>query len=154
MAAGSEDYWFEDMPVGRVLRSARSIRMERDRMVAFAAEFDPQPAHLSEEEAAGSQFGVFCASGWHTGSASMRLVAETLRIANGGMGIGADQLRWPRPVLFGDELHVQIEVLAARPSRSQPGRGIVTMRITSLNQKNETVQELISIVLMPMRSPA
>ena len=36
--------------MGRVLHSARAIRMERDRMIAFAEEFDPQPAHLSEEQ--------------------------------------------------------------------------------------------------------
>jgi len=137
--------------VGRVLRSARAIRMEREAMIEFATAYDPQPAHLSEEAAASSQFGLFCASGWHTGSVTMRLVAETLRIANGGMGIGVDALRWPRPVVPGDELRVEIEVLAARASRSQPGRGIVTTRTTTLNQHGEIVQELTSIVMMPMR---
>ena len=92
---------FEDMPVGRMLHSARAIRMERDRMIAFAEEFDPQPAHLGEEAAAASQFGQLCASGWHTGGVTMRLVAETLVIAQGGMGLGVDTLRWHRPVLPG-----------------------------------------------------
>jgi acyl dehydratase len=142
---------FEDMPVGRMLHSARAIRMERDRMIAFAEEFDPQPAHLGEEAAAASQFGQLCASGWHTGGVTMRLVAETLVIAQGGMGLGVDTLRWHRPVLPGDTLRVTIEVLAARPSRSQPGRGLVTTRTTTFNQHDQPVQELTSIVMMPMR---
>ena len=34
------------------------------------------------------------ASGWHTGSMTMRLTAETLIIANGGMGAGIEKLNW------------------------------------------------------------
>jgi len=150
--AKPDGFYFEDMPVGRVLHSARSISMDRDRMIAFAAEFDPQPAHLSEAQAAESQFGQLCASGWHTGSATMRLVAETLVIARGGMGLGVEAMRWPRPVLPGDTLRVTIAVLAARPSRSQPGRGLVTIRTTTFNQHDLPVQELTSVVMMPMRS--
>jgi acyl dehydratase len=152
MTTPQDGFTFEDMPVGRVLHSARAIRMERDRMIAFAEEFDPQPAHLSEEAAAASQFGQLCASGWHTGGVTMRLVAETLVIAQGGMGLGVDNMRWHRPVLPGDTLRVTIEVLAARPSRSQPGRGLVTTRTTTFNQHDQPVQELTSVVMMPMRS--
>jgi acyl dehydratase len=151
--APQDGFYFEDMPVGRVLHSARAIRMERDRMIAFAEEFDPQPAHLSEAQAALSQFGQLCASGWQTGGTTMRLVAETVVIANGGMGLGVDNLRWPRPVLPGDTLRVAIEVVAARASRSQPERGLVTMRTTTFNQHDEVVQELTSTVMMPRRLP-
>jgi acyl dehydratase len=146
-----DGFYFEDMPVGRVLHSARAIRMERDRMVAFAEEFDPQPAHLSEAAAAASQFGQLCASGWHTGGVTMRLVAETLVIAGGGMGVGVDSMRWLRMVLPGDTLRVTIEVMAARVSRSQPGRGLVTTRTVTLNQHDQPVQELTAVVMMPLR---
>jgi acyl dehydratase len=152
MTTQPDGFHFEDMPVGHVLHSPRAIRMERERMVAFATEFDPQPAHLSEEAAAASQFGQFCASGWHTGAVTMRLVTETLVIANGGMGVGVDSLRWHRPVLPGDTLRVTIEVLAARPSRSQPGRGLVTTRTITFNQHDQPVQELTSVVMMPLRT--
>ena len=152
--AQQDGFYFEDMPVGRVLHSARAIRMERDGMVAFAEEFDPQPAHLSEAAAARSQFGQLCASGWHTGAVTMRLVAETLVIAQGGMGIGVDAMRWPRPVLPGDTLRVTIEVVAARPSRSQPSRGLVTTRTVTLNQHDQPVQEITAVVMMPLRAAA
>jgi acyl dehydratase len=147
----TDGFTFEDMPVGRVLHAPRAIVVDRDRMIAFARDYDPQPAHLGEEEAAASQFGQLCASGWYTGSLTMRLVTETLVIAQGGMGLGVDTLRWPRPVLPGDTLRVSIEVLAARPSRSQPGRGLVTTRTVTLNQHDQVVQEFTSVVMMPMR---
>ena len=53
---------FEDFAVGQRFRSG-SVRMERDRITAFADEFDPQPQHLSEQAAASSHFGELVASG-------------------------------------------------------------------------------------------
>jgi len=147
----TDGYWFEDLTVGQVLRSPRGITLDRDAMIAFARAYDPQPAHLGEETARDSQFGLFCASGWQTGSVSMRLIAETLPIARGGMGAGIDKLRWPRPVLAGDTLRVEMEILEARPSASRPGSGVVTHRTTTLNQRNEPVQVFTSTVLMPRR---
>ena len=146
-----DGYWFEDLTIGQVLRSPRGITLDRDSMIAFARDYDPQPAHLGEETARHSQFGLFCASGWQTGSVSMRLIAETFPIARGGMGTGIDKLRWPRPVLPGDTLRVEMEILAARPSVSRPGSGVVTHRCTTLNQRDEPVQVFTSTVLMPRR---
>ncbi len=150
----TDGYWFEDLAVGQVLRSSRGITLDRDAMIAFARAYDPQPAHLGEDTARASQFGLFCASGWQTGSVSMRLIAETLPIARGGMGTGIDQLRWPRPVLAGDPLRIEMEILEARPSVSRPGSGVVTHRTTTLNQRNEPVQVFTSTVLMPRRQGA
>ena len=147
-------FFFEDLHPGLVLRSARAITMDRDRIIAFAREFDPQPAHLSEETARSSMFGHFCASGWHTAAATMRLVCETIPIERGGMGAGIDGLRWLRPVEAGDSLRIEIEILTARVSRSRPGAGIVTYRCTTLNQRDEQVQQFTTTVLFPRREAA
>lgn len=144
-------YWFEDMHPGLTLRSARGILMEADAISAFARTFDPHPAHLSEETAKATLFGRHCASGWHTAVTTMRLVTETLRIAGGGAGAGIDALRWLRPVYPGDELRVEVEVLAVRPSLSRPKDGVVTYRISTFNQHNDLVQEFTTTVLMPRR---
>lgn len=45
-----------------------------------------------------------------------------------------------KPVLSGDTIHVECEVLAARPT-SKPGRGIVTTLNKIVNQRGEVVQE-------------
>ncbi len=147
-------YWFEDMAAGQVLHSARAITLDRDAIISFAREYDPQPAHLGEETAKDSQFGLFCASGWQTGSTTMRLIAETLPIAHGGMGAGIEKLRWLRPVRPGDALRVEIAVLATRPSASRPGSGVVTYRCTTRNQDGEPVQDFTTTVLMPRRPAA
>src|SRR5262245_1411528 len=42
--------YLEDDAVGQVYRSGR-LRVDRDQLIAFAAQFDPQPYHLDEEAA-------------------------------------------------------------------------------------------------------
>lgn len=150
----TQGYFFEDFAVGQTFRS-RPFRMERDRMIAFAQEFDPQPQHVSEEAAAASQFGQLVASGWHTAAISMRLfISDALPpIAGGGQGAGMDALAWPRPVRPGDDLHVEAEVTAARASRSRPDKGLITVRVTTLNQDGEAVQTVSHTVMVPRRTP-
>lgn len=150
----SEGWYYEDFAAGQTFRS-RPHRMEKDRIVAFAQEFDPQPQHLGEDAAAASQFGQLVASGWHTAAVSMRLfIADALPpIAGGGQGVALETLAWPRPVRPGDELHVQADVLAVRPSRSRPDKGLVTIRVTTANQDGEAVQTVTHTVMMPRRSP-
>jgi acyl dehydratase len=147
-------FHFEDVHPGLVLRSARAITMDRDSITGFARQFDLHPAHLSEQTAASSMFGVFCASGWHTGAVTMRLISETMPIARGGMGAGVEELRWLRPVQTGDSLRIEIEILAARVSRSRPGAGVVTYRCTTLNQRDDPVQRFTTTVLFPRREAA
>ncbi len=142
---------YDDFSVGQVLHSPRGITIDRARLIAFGEEFDPQPAHLSEELAAKSQFGELVASGWHTGCVSMRLHTETYRIADGGLGAGIEKMNWLRPVKPGDVLRVEITVLTLRPSRSRPDRGLITFHTRTINQNNEAVMEMTSNVLAPRR---
>lgn len=147
----AEPYHFEDFAAGAVFRSGRR-RVDAARIKTFAAEFDPQPQHLDETGAASSQFGELVASGWHTASLSMRLFTEAVPpVPGGGMGLGVERLVWPRPVRPGDELRVEAEVTDTRPSRSRPDKGVVTLRVTTLNQRDETVQSFTTAVLVPRR---
>ena len=46
--------FLEDLSVGQIFHTG-TVSVDRDRLKAFAAEFDPQPFHL-DEAAAGSSF--------------------------------------------------------------------------------------------------
>lgn len=144
--------YYEDFAVGQTFTS-RSERITRDRIVSFAAEFDPQPQHLDEGTARGSMFGELVASGWHTASLTMRLQLEAVLggIPGGGMGAQVDSLAWRRPVRPGDELRATVEVLDMRLSRSRPDRGLLTLRTTTLNQRDEAVQVMSAAILVPRR---
>jgi acyl dehydratase/glyoxylase-like metal-dependent hydrolase (beta-lactamase superfamily II) len=134
----SERY-LEDFAVGQTFGSGR-LRIDGERALAFAAEFDPQPFHLDEAVARRSIFGGLTASGWHTTAVTMRLLIEgDLQPAGGFVGVGLDECHWPRPVRPGDELRVACEVLEVRPSKSRPKQGLVKIRTTTLNQDDEAV---------------
>jgi acyl dehydratase len=130
-AAGCGHY-LEDFAVGQTFSSGR-LCIEKERILAFAAEFDPQPFHLDEAAARQSIFGELTASGWYTAAVSMRLLLETgLKPAGGYIGAGADGFRWPRPVRRGDELRVECEVIEVRTSNSHPERALIKVRMTTL----------------------
>src|SRR5437879_11214038 len=115
--------YLEDFAVGQTFGSGR-LRVEKERIKTFAAEFDPQPFHLDEEAARGSIFRGLAASGWYTAALTMRLLVESGLNPDGGIvGVGVDELRWPRPVRPGDELRVKSEVIEVRPSQSRPDQG-------------------------------
>jgi acyl dehydratase len=133
------EHYLEDFAVGHTFGSGW-LRIDGERALAFAAEFDPQPFHLDEAAARRSIFGGLTASGWHTAAVTMRLMVETqLKPAGGIIGAGLDEFRWPRPVRPGDELRVECEVIEIRPSKSRPELGLIKLRTTTLNQDDEPV---------------
>jgi len=143
--------YLEDFAVGQTYGSGR-LRVDEEKIKAFAAEFDPQPFHLDDAAARDSIFRGLAASGWHTAALTMRLlVGSELKPAGGIVGAGFDEFRWPRPVRPGDELRVESEVLEVRPSKSRPDQGLIKVRTTTLNQNGEAVQISIGNLLVPRR---
>ena len=143
--------YLEDFAVGQTYVSGR-IKVDEDRIKAFAAEFDPQPFHMDEEAARGSIFGGLAASGWHTAALTMRLLVESeLKPAGGIIGASFDEFRWPLPVRPGDKLHLDIEVLDVRPSKSRPTQGMIKVRTTTKNQNGEAVQVSVGNLVVPRR---
>ena len=144
--------YYDDLAVGQVFLS-RAEAISRDRIVAFAQEFDPQPQHLDEDTARGSMFGELVASGWHTAALTMRLQLDSLmgRFPGGSLGAQIDKLAWLRPVRPGDLLRAKAEIMDMRPSRSRPDRGLVTIQTTTLNQRDEPVQVMTAAILAPRR---
>lgn len=146
-----EEKYLEDFAAGQAYRSGRLV-VDPERIKSFAAEFDPQPFHLDEEAARRSLFGGLAASGWHTAAMTMRLLVESeLQPAGGILGAGFDEFRWPLPVRPGDELHLDIEVLEVRASKSRPTQGLITVRTTTRNQNGEAVQVSVGNLIVPRR---
>jgi acyl dehydratase len=142
--------YFEDLQIGQKFASP-SLRVDTEAIKGFAEQFDPQPFHLDEDQARHSVFAGLAASGWHTAALTMRLcLASDFRPAGGILGTGGELL-WSKPVRPGDELRVKVEVIETRPSRSRPEQGVVTIRVTTLNQHGETVQTFTPTLLVDRR---
>lgn len=146
------EQYLEDFERGQVIVGPTRMRVEAGEIRRFAAAYDPQQFHLDEEAAKSTIFAGLAASGWHTAAISMRLIVDSgIDIPGGLIGLGLEELRWPRPVRAGDELRVELEVLNVRESRSRAKQGLVTMRNTTFNQRDEVVQVSVNTLLVPRR---
>jgi acyl dehydratase len=145
--------FLEDLEIGRRF-SSRSHTVNADEIKAFAAQFDPQPFHLSDDAAKATLFGGLAASGWHTAAITMRLLVESgLPLRGGIIGTGGE-VSWPKPTRPGDTLTVFSEIEEIIPSRSRPDRGSIRVRNETRNQDGEAVQVLIAKLIVPRRTTA
>src|SRR6266852_1122081 len=142
--------YFEDLKAGDRFKSG-TYKVTEEQIVSFAREFDPQPFHLDSVVARQTMFKGLIASGWHTAAITMRLFVQTLDFAEGAIGLGVDELRWPNAVRPGDALQVETEIVDLRVSRSKPKYGIIRLRNVTTNQRGEIVQTMTAAAMVPRR---
>ena len=144
--------YFEDLEVGREVEFGH-YDVTREEVLEFARKYDPQPFHLSDEEAAKTHFGRIAASGWHTTAMTMAvLVAHMADEPQAGLGSpGVDDLRWLRPVYPGVRITVRGTVLDKTASRSKPDLGSFRTQTIVTNQDGVDVLRFTSIVLIRRR---
>ncbi|GJE15838.1 MaoC family dehydratase [Methylobacterium marchantiae] len=142
---------FEDFTPGAVIEGG-PLTVTRDEIVAFAAEFDPQPFHLDEAAAEATFVGHLIGSGWQSAGFGMRLLQKHVFRGATSMGSpGILQLRWLRPVLPNDALRIAVTVESCRVSNSKPDRGFVRFGMTMLNGRDETVMTQAFSVMFARR---
>lgn len=125
----------------------------REEIIAFAAEFDPQPMHLDEAAARASLLGGLAASGWHSCAILMRMICDWFMLDASSMGSGGiDEVRWLRPLRPGDAVTLRRTVMDTRPSRSRPTMGMTTFAFELMNQTGETVMTLTCTILFGRRA--
>ena len=134
--------YFEDFKPGSVSEYGPRL-VTREEIVAFAAEFDPQPMHLDEEAARGSMLGGLAASGWHTCCLLMRMAADGFILNSASMGApGVDEVKWLRPLRPGTRITLRVNVLESRVSNSRPEMGFVKVRMEILDDERAPLMEL------------
>jgi acyl dehydratase len=141
--------YLEDFAIGQKFGSGR-LRVSEGQIRNFATEFDPQPFHVNEAAARETLFAGLAASGLHTAALTMRLLVDSdLKPSGGLIGAGVEELRWTKPVRPGDELRLRSEIIAVRASKSRPSHGLVKVRITTVNQNDDSVQIFLANLIVP-----
>jgi acyl dehydratase len=139
---------FEDFPVGR-FGTFGPRHVSREEIVAFAAEYDPQPMHLDEAAAAKTMLGGLSGSGWHLCSLMMRMMCDGFIARTASMGSpGVEEVRWLAPLRPGDDLILEIDVLEARASKSRPDMGIIKFKGTARNAAGVALCEMTSPIMV------
>jgi acyl dehydratase len=142
---------FEDFPPGR-LGTYGPRRVTREEILAFAAEFDPQPMHLDDEAARHTMLKGLSGSGWHLCSLMMRMMADAFITRAASLGSpGVDEVRWLSPLRPDDDLTLEVDVVEARTSKSRPELGIVKFKCVVRNAAGRALAEMVSPILIKRR---
>jgi acyl dehydratase len=148
------DLHWEDFQPGQVFEHGPR-RVPREEMIAFAAEFDPQPFHLDEDAARSTLFGGLAASGWYSCCILMRMCAEAFVLNSSSMGApGVDEVKWLMPIRPDDDLRLRATVLDVRASNSRPEMGFVRFHFELFNAAGERVMTLATSLMMGRRQRA
>lgn len=143
---------FEDFPLGR-FGTFGPRHVSRDDIIAFASEFDPQPMHLDEAAASHTMLRGLSGSGWHLCSLMMRMMFDGYIGRTASLGSpGVDEVRWLSPLRPGDDLMLDVDVAAARVSRSRPEMGIVTFAMLVRNASDQVLLEAVSPIMIRRRA--
>jgi acyl dehydratase len=146
----SKRYW-EDFKRGSVAVYGPRL-VTREEIVAFAAEFDPQPMHLDETAAASTLLGGLAASGWHSCCVLMRIIADGFVNESNSMGApGVDEVRWLKPLRPGTQVRVRTTVLETRASSSRPELGFVKCLFEMLDEQDALLTALTSPLMVRRR---
>ncbi len=148
-----ETRFWEDFKVGEV-EQIGGKKVERDEVIDFARQFDPQPFHVDEAAAKQSMYGGLIASGWHTCSMVMRMMCDAYLLQSASVGSpGIDNLKWLKPVRPGDTIRARRTTLESRTSKSRPEIGIVRNLWEVFNQEGELVMTMEGYGMFRRRNP-
>lgn len=139
--------YLEDLVIDEQ-RTSASLVVDRQHMIAFAKEYDPQYFHVDEAAAKHSRFGDVIASGQYTMMLWRKLDNQIAHDIAWICGVGWDAVRWPIAVRSGDILRARSWCLEKRVSRKDPTRGVVRFRYQLLNQDDAVVFSAISTNLI------
>jgi len=145
--------YFEDLVIGQKERS-KGLTLDRDKMVAFAREYDPQYFHA--DEAAAQDHKIFqgiTASGIYTAALWRILDHDIYEDVAWVCGLGWDEVRWRKPLKPDDVIYATAEVLEKRPWPKDPNIGRVTVRHEIINQRGEMVFGYYGDSLVHRRPP-
>lgn len=144
--------WFDEFEVGQVVRHAitRTVT-ETDNVLFTTMTMNPQPLHLDEEFAAGTEFGTRLVNSLFTLGLVVGISVHETTLGTTVANLGFGSIEFPAPVRHGDTIHVETEVLSTRASTSRPGQGIVEMEHRGYNQRDEVVAVARRSALMRSR---
>ncbi len=112
---------------------------ETDNVLFSTMTMNPQPLHLDVAYAAATEFGRPIVNSLFTLGLMIGLSIYETTLGTTIANLGMSDIRFPKPVFYGDTLKVRTVVVSKRPSNSRPTAGIVELEHTATNQRGEVV---------------
>lgn len=127
---------FDDLEIG-MTRDIEPVTIEKDKMVAFAKEYDNIPLHTDEEYAKKTPFGGLIAPGVMS---FMAVWANYLKVdffCDDLIAGRSTKMEWFKPVFPGDVLTGKAKI--TNLVRRNPRNGLVELTIDIYNQNGDLV---------------
>ena len=132
--------YFDEWHVGdRIAHAITRTVTETDNVLISALTHNPQPMHLDIEAAKASEFGQILVNSCFTFSLVVGVSVADTTLGTLVANLGFDEVRFPKPVFYGDTLGFESECVDLRESKSRPNAGIVTWEHRATNQRDELV---------------
>ena len=145
--------FFDEWQVGdRVDHAITRTVTETDNLLMSTLTHNPQPMHLDIEAAKASEFGRLLVNSCFTFSLVVGVSVADTTLGTLVANLGFDEVRFPKPVFYGDTLHFESECTDLRTSKSRPNAGIVTWEHRAINQRGETVCTMKRTALLKKRA--
>jgi len=130
--------WFEELAVGmKVEHTIRRTVTETDNVLFTTMTMNPAPLHLDAEYAAGTEFGQPLVNSMFTLALVVGISVHELTLGTVVAQLGLSDIQFPTPVLIGDTIRVESEIIEARSSRSRPDAGVVVFEHQAFNQRDQ-----------------
>jgi acyl dehydratase len=141
---------FDEFVIGEEIVSGARTVTEAD-VVSFAGlSGDFQPEHMNEEYAKKAPMGARIAHGLLVLSMATGLLNQTGAFEGTSVAILEVTARFAKAVKFGDTIRA-IQKIVGKRETSKPDRGVLTTRITVLNQNDQTILEADLVILLYRR---
>lgn len=132
--------YYEELTQGDIYRhSITRTVTEADNLIFSTLTHNTQPLHLDEEFSKDSPYGTRIVNSVFTLGllTGISVTDLTLGTTLGNLGFG--DVAFVKPVIIGDTLRAETEVIAKRASASRPHAGIVQFETRGYNQRGELV---------------
>ena len=154
-SSSTQGKYFEQLEVGQVYTHAvRRTVTEVDNLMFSALTINTQPLHLDEEFSKTSVAGTRMVNSAFTMGLVVGIGTSEISSGTGRKNLAFRDITFPKPVIIGDTLHVETEVIAKHESSEYQQAGIVVFEHRGYNQRGELVAKVGREVLMQKRPNA
>ena len=140
--------YFDELKIGMTVNTAPAV-IEKEKMLAFARDYDNIPLHTDEEYAKTTHFGQLIAPGVMSFMSVWAKYLEVDFVDDGLLAGKSTKIQWLKPVFAGDVLTGKATV--TNLTKRSPRNGIAEITIDVLNQKGELVMTNITEAVVKCR---
>lgn len=145
--------YLEEFQVGKVIQHPiRRTVTETDNILFSTMTMNPQPLHIDFDFAEKSEWGKPLFNSLFTLGLMVGISVHDTTLGTTVANLGMKETVFPHPLFHGDTVRVETEVVAVRPSKSKPDRGIVDLEHRAYNQHDVLVARCLRQAMIMKRS--